>query len=566
MKRIIVLATVFMLLAMAIAPAAAAPPADETQPPQAPSADNDIFLPLALQPGAMLSGRVTTDRPTMNRDGSLTEIPLSGVVVSDGLGHTALTDANGVYGLAFSGNPTTLTFTKAGYNFGAPVQVAAGQPLNGLNATGIRTGGAPEAPEALLIPNPGFDIVPYYWNRLSLMANGWTPQYTSAANFSPFYSMFTGVANGGGVNNPFSGSFSAVRSHEIFIPAAATSAVVTFRVLLRTQEAPAAAPPAEDGSAQAPEAADAMLSQAAAMEMYKNVDIDSTEAPEATEDVQFFRLVDPNNNHSELATAMALRQNSAGWTLVTYNIPASLYGRTVKLEFGTINDANFLRTQAWFDDVQVEINGGGGATTCTTTQVLTDPTFEANDAAWVGKNTVRPDLNDFSTNFAFSPTNSFLTGVDPTDVNPYPGGWTTGEVFQLVNIPADAVSAWLTVNVLPRSNQWLGWYSPTAWPYWGPMPAAYADLARFRYEQQYGYIADNNTVHPGPEGIRLLFKFWGAFSNTWLRRSYNLIAYRGYPMSILFGASNDGWGGNNALYIDDITLNVCAPAAAAPTP
>lgn len=573
MKRILVLATVFMLLATAIVPAAAAPPADEPPPAPAPSAGNDVFLPLAIMPGVMLSGRVTTDQPTMNRDGSLTEIPLRDVLVTDSGGRSTRTDANGIFSLPLDGDSTTLSLTKTGYKFFekgsaelkdvGTIEVAAGEPTNGLNATAVRVGGAPEAVDALLIPNPGFDIVPYYWNRLSGSANGWTPQYTSATYSSPFYSMFTGVANGGSLLHP-GGSISAVRSHEIFIPTTTTSAVISFRVLLRSQEV-VAAPPA-DGSSPAPEAPmapEALLSQAGVLAMFENVDRDALESPSPAVDVQYFWLVDPLapfNTHPLLARVMETVQNNAGWTTVSYNVPASLYGRTIKLEFGSVNNDNFRRTQAWFDDVQVTLNNGGGTTTCTTTQILINPTFESAGGGWVPKNPTKTDLNDYSTRFAFSPPTSFLNGVDPAAVNPYPYEWTTGEVYQLVDIPADAVSARLTVTALPRSSQWLGWYSPGAFPYFGSMPAAYADLYRYRYEQQYGYIADTNTTHPGPEGIRLLFKFWGLNSNTWLRRSFNLIAYRGYPMSLLFGATNDGWGGNNALYIDDITLNVCAPA------
>ena len=47
-------------------------------------------------------------------------------------------------------------------------------------------------------------------------------------------------------------------------------------------------------------------------------------------------------------------------------------------------------------------------------------------------------------------------------------------------------------------------------------------------------------------------------SQTWTHKSFDLLNYSGYgPIKIHFGTYNNGYGGVTAMYVDDVTLEVC---------
>jgi hypothetical protein len=55
----------------------------------------------------------------------------------------------------------------------------------------------------------------------------------------------------------------------------------------------------------------------------------------------------------------------------------------------------------------------------------------------------------------------------------------------------------------------------------------------------------------------MLFKWYHENLAYWLSRQFDLTNFRGQAISVLFGAANDGWNGNTALYVDDVYLEVC---------
>lgn len=61
------------------------------------------------------------------------------------------------------------------------------------------------------------------------------------------------------------------------------------------------------------------------------------------------------------------------------------------------------------------------------------------------------------------------------------------------------------------------------------------------------------------EGGTLLSQLWRGLSNaqSWEWRQYDLTSYRGKTLRLHFGVYNDGTGGRTALYVDDVSLEVC---------
>jgi hypothetical protein len=67
---------------------------------------------------------------------------------------------------------------------------------------------------------------------------------------------------------------------------------------------------------------------------------------------------------------------------------------------------------------------------------------------------------------------------------------------------------------------------------------------------QYGYILDT-----------LVWQL--SNKQSWEYREFDLLAYKGQTIRLQFGTYNDGWGGVTAMYVDDVTLDVCETT---PTP
>ena len=160
----------------------------------------------------------------------------------------------------------------------------------------------------------------------------------------------------------------------------------------------------------------------------------------------------------------------------------------------------------------------------------------------------------------FTPDTSMLSGVPVGSTNPFPHEWTTGEFFQTATaaIPDNATVVQLRMHLLPRSTDLWGYHLAEQ----AAMDASSGANMPTATEAQYGFVctdgSDTDTCNPD-NGGKMLFKWFPINSYWWLWRSYDLRAFRGDTISILFGAANDGYNGNTALYVDDVYLWYCTP-------
>jgi hypothetical protein len=159
----------------------------------------------------------------------------------------------------------------------------------------------------------------------------------------------------------------------------------------------------------------------------------------------------------------------------------------------------------------------------------------------------------YTSQYWYSPVTSMLSGVPLWYANPFPYEYTTAEFWQptVIPIPSNATVVNLRMKLLPRSSDYWGYHIAEQ----AEMDAAFDLDAPDATESQYGHIRDaaNTTT------LRQLFKWFPIDSYYWLYRSYNLMDFRGQTISVLFGAANDGWDGNTALYVDDVYLYYCVP-------
>jgi photosystem II stability/assembly factor-like uncharacterized protein len=164
----------------------------------------------------------------------------------------------------------------------------------------------------------------------------------------------------------------------------------------------------------------------------------------------------------------------------------------------------------------------------------------------------------YSTKYAHLGAQSVRTGIDgAADVYSY------SSANQYISIPAGAASATL--------DFW--WYPISAE---GPLVAAAAKPSElvlveqaFAGEMPDGIMAGDRqyVLILDTEGQVLKNLLWTrSNARAWQRATFDLTAYRGLTIRVLFGTYNDGNGSSTALYSDDAAISVCWPAPPPPPP
>jgi hypothetical protein len=138
---------------------------------------------------------------------------------------------------------------------------------------------------------------------------------------------------------------------------------------------------------------------------------------------------------------------------------------------------------------------------------------------------------------------SMRTGIDPPDFNLY----SYSSARQQVQISSSATSAKLSMWVYPISSETNLTLAAPELTIGEPV-----DTQAFAGDFQYILILDQNG--------NLIESLYVGLSNsqTWTHMSFDLEDYIGwYPIKVHFGTYNTGYGGVSAMYVDDVTLEVC---------
>jgi hypothetical protein len=488
---------------------------------------NHVFLPAVVR-----------QLRTFNVSGQVKDAqdhPLSGVIIVNRLGQDTTTNSSGVYHLAVEEGKQYLSVSKVGYQmtpYVAPVNVTGN--MNNLNFTGVAGCSGP-------IPNPSFESLNYYWNPISGSANGYTPYYSSVQANTGFYSGFTGIPIATPAY-PNVVSWSRWRSHEIVIPDAATSADVDIYYWPQTSES--------------------VVRADSPMPSLVGFDTESPDMPSFVGDFQYLAVIDASTNVI-LETLMQVRANDQAWVSSGTLSMLNWHGRTVKLEFGVYNDGSGGQTLAYYDDVTVTVCSDD-ITLSGCQNLLLSSDFESG-TDWVIRPANVPSV--YTTDYSHSTSQSMQSGIPIGDANPFPGWYTTSEFYQntSVLIPGNATYAVLKMYVLPRSSDLWGYHLAEQAALDASLEGPNAPDA---VESQYGFIGPSiaNAADPVTTYTPALFKWYPVDSYYWLYREFDLLSgdfdylnLRGKSIAVLFGAINDGYNGNTALYVDDVSLDVCAP-------
>ena len=160
------------------------------------------------------------------------------------------------------------------------------------------------------------------------------------------------------------------------------------------------------------------------------------------------------------------------------------------------------------------------------TNLLINSDMESN-AGWVFGNS--PVEAEYVTDRYRSPFRSALLGITTG-----PNQHSYSSMQQLVNVPMGSMLR-LTAHVYPMSQ-----------PYDG--------------DDAQELIIMNSTGQP-------LRRIWTSVgnANAWQTLEFDISEFMGMPIGIYFNVFNDGAGGVTAMYIDDVTLEICYGGTSAPT-
>ena len=159
---------------------------------------------------------------------------------------------------------------------------------------------------------------------------------------------------------------------------------------------------------------------------------------------------------------------------------------------------------------------------------------------------------------------------------PYPAGYTTATVHsgnrsmrvgivepadnlyshsiaqQTVTIPADAISVTLRFWLYPMTGESPASLTPLAHPL-----AATIQEAVLASDRQYVLVLNEYD-----QWIRTLI--WQRTDDLqWTSHQFDMEVHAGKTIKLQFGAYNDGWGGVTAMYVDDVSLEICPSATGA---
>jgi len=176
----------------------------------------------------------------------------------------------------------------------------------------------------------------------------------------------------------------------------------------------------------------------------------------------------------------------------------------------------------------------------TCSNIMVNSGFEDNDG-WI-----LPITNFTAAYSKEKPRNgtwSMRTGIDPPDFNIY----SYSSAQQQVKISSNAASANLSMWVFPISGETtLAMAAPELTL--GEPVDTQAFAGDFQYIlvlDQYGNLIE--SLHTDLSN-----------SQTWTHMNFDLEDYIGwYPIKLHFGTYNDRYGGISAMYVDDVTLEVC---------
>ena len=285
-------------------------------------------------------------------------------------------------------------------------------------------------------------------------------------------------------------------------------------------------------------------------------------------DVQYVLILDQHNNI--LDAPLWQRRDTERWELHEFDLK-QYAGRTIKIQFGTFNNGTGGVTAMYVDDVTLDtcppatptptptptatptpantptptatLPPGTTPTATPTPTTCTDKivngSFESNSAWTI-------PLTNFSAGYsderALSGSRSMRTGITHTAYNRF----SYSDARQAVSIPGNVEDVLLRFWLYPLSEESTATTSLPALPtdkIFG-LEALSSDVQYVLLLDQYGNWIDTLVWQRSDAG-------------KWVFYTIDLSRYAGETIQIQFGTYNDGADGVTAMFVDEVSLQVC---------
>ena len=179
-------------------------------------------------------------------------------------------------------------------------------------------------------------------------------------------------------------------------------------------------------------------------------------------------------------------------------------------------------------------------TTAVCEELIEDGGFEAG-GVW------EIPVTEYSAAYATAEVHTGSQSMRVGIVDPADNRYAYSSARQWVTIPVDATSATLGFWLYPISGD------PAVVPPPSRSLAAPLELAGPKEEAQYVLALDE-----AEESFDILL--WQRSNDrAWTYHEVDLLGYAGQTVKLHFGAFNDGEGGVTGMYVDDVSLEICAP-------
>jgi hypothetical protein len=249
-------------------------------------------------------------------------------------------------------------------------------------------------------------------------------------------------------------------------------------------------------------------------------------------DLQYILVMDTSGNI--LQWLLRQKTNSNGWKLVTFNLDPNRYeDMTIRIQFGTFNDGFDDVTTMYVDDVTMDV--------CVEEAPVPTPTEPPVPTPPPGACPERISNNSFETDQSWLiPITAFSAGY--STANPHTGTrsmrngiirtrhnrYSYSDAYQIVGIPDTGGDATLSMYIYPISE------------------------AATDQDVQYVLVLDRYGNWIGT-------LLWGrSDQEVWTYNEFNMNRYRGTTIRLQFGVYNNGLNDTTAMYVDDVSLQVCS--------
>ncbi len=362
-----------------------------------------------------------------------------------------------------------------------------------------------------------------------LPATEYTAEYSQDQANSPVWSVRTGIV----LPNDNTFSFSSVRQ-KVVLPAGASAATLTFYLYPQTDEPSNLLIPTSIAEAQSA----------------KNANTAMGGAGSGIGDAQWVIIFDDMGR--QLMRPVSMRSNTQTWQQYAIDLSHLVnphHERTIELYFGTFNNGREGVTSMYVDDVQLGSCPGvppppipePPPQVCS--QAIVNGGFETMDSSWLLPLTPRPaGYSDVKYNDGAW---SMRTGIsDPEMANEE----SFSSALQRVTIPAEATEAILTFYLNPQSTEAKTMLIPES------IAAVLSPEAR---AMEYGDAQWVLVLNQRGEQLARLVSM-RSDAQSWLPYEFDLLPYKGHTILLYFGSYNNGSNGRTAMYVDDVSLEVCS--------